>query len=465
MPQLMTILCILLVVWFILLACNWTTDDGMHAILGGTLPEKRTARGVSISNVGTSTLRICKVGFYETLDDARDNRNDLLKQNGDRVRFYTIGVMPLRGSWNTFDQAYGDCSEEKKISILPSTSLVIDFTVDVSFGAVRLGMMTDKKDQPSACRLQFNTSVGYQKIADALFTRAFLVFDTGDTENNAFLKVDGPDLVTDRVFTVSSRSFSDMQAAEKAKADADRAEADRVAAEKAKADAARAEADRAAAEKAKADEEARLVAGVRWVMPSARAPGFEMYEHHGAVYVNTLTDRGHSQLGKVSENGLVWTCMIRPVPPLRAALRATYQGAAITALAGDFEVIVRFRVSYSVVAAICHPDASTNDFVITKAEPDYYDAASLRGYFSTKEKRYEVRAHVYSETLERPLVRFKRAGNAVTVHQRRIEDGEWVHMTNGTCNETEKVICFVGHCNGWTAPTPPVEATIVSVLQ
>jgi flagellar biosynthesis GTPase FlhF len=429
--------------------------------------------------------------------------------------------MPLRGSWSKFDQAYGDCSEEKKISILPSTSLVIDFTVDVSFGAVRLGMMTDKKDQPSACRLQFNTSVGYQKIADALFTRAFLVFDTGDTENNAFLKVDGPDLVTDRVFTVSSRSFSDMQAAEKAKADADRAEADRAeadrvaaekakadadraeadrvaaekakadadraeadrvaaekakadadraeadraAAEKAKADAARAEADRAAAEKAKADEEARLVAGVRWVMPSARAPGFEMYEHHGAVYVNTLTDRGHSQLGKVSENGLVWTCMIRPVPPLRAALWATYQGAAITALAGDFEVIVRFRVSYSVVAAICHPDASTNDFVITKAEPDYYDAASLRGYFSTKEKRYEVRAHVYSETLERPLVRFKRAGNAVTVHQRRIEDGEWVHMTNGTCNETEKVICFVGHCNGWTAPTPPVEATIVSVLQ
>jgi hypothetical protein len=263
----------------------------------------------------------------------------------------------------------------------------------------------------------------------------------------------------------ADRAEADRVAAEKAKADADRAEADRAAAEKAKADAARAEADRAAAEKAKADEEARLVAGVRWVMPSARAPGFEMYEHHGAVYVNTLTDRGHSQLGKVSENGLVWTCMIRPVPPLRAALWATYQGAAITALAGDFEVIVRFRVSYSVVAAICHPDASTNDFVITKAEPDYYDAASLRGYFSTKEKRYEVRAHVYSETLERPLVRFKRAGNAVTVHQRRIEDGEWVHMTNGTCNETEKVICFVGHCNGWTAPTPPVEATIVSVLQ
>ena len=79
----MTILCILLVVWFILLACNWTTDDGMHAILGGTLPEKRTARGVSISNVGTSALRICKVGFFETIDDARDNRNDLLKQNGD----------------------------------------------------------------------------------------------------------------------------------------------------------------------------------------------------------------------------------------------------------------------------------------------------------------------------------------------------------------------------------------------
>jgi len=279
MPQLMTILCILLVVWFIMLACNWTTDDGMHAILGGTLPEKRTARGVSISNVGTSALRICKVGFYETLDDARDNRNDLLKQNGDRVRFYTIGVMPLRGSWNKFDQAYGDCSEEKKISILPSTSLVIDFTVDVSFGAVRLGMMTDKKDQPSACRLQFNTSVGYQKIADALFTRAFLVFDTGDTENNAFLKVDGPDLVSDRVFTVSSRSFGDMQAAEKAKEEerlaaekvreAERAEATRVAAEKAKEEerlaaekareAERAEATRVAAEKAKEAERAEAI--------------------------------------------------------------------------------------------------------------------------------------------------------------------------------------------------------------
>ena len=184
-----------------------------HSIGGSNLSTMVNARGVCIRNVGNGPLRFSKLGFYQTTDDAQSNQRELLGQLQSKVQLYTTGINNLRGSGVEFEpsSSYADISTVNNITLLPNTSIVIDFTTDVSFRVVRLGKL-DKLTDPTACRLQLSTSSKYPTIADADFTvPKFMTFHSGDTQANAFLKADGSHLSPNGIFVVSTLSFSDIR--------------------------------------------------------------------------------------------------------------------------------------------------------------------------------------------------------------------------------------------------------------
>jgi hypothetical protein len=134
----------------------------------------------------------------------------------------------------------------------------MDFMEVVSFSVVRLGKF-DNMQSPLSCRLQIDINPGNPTVENAVFTTVFLTFPSGDTQNNAFMNMDGSK-TTNGVFLVSRLSSFEIQAikfaadkviADKAAADkavVDKAIADKVAADNSIVD--KAIADRVAAEKA-----------------------------------------------------------------------------------------------------------------------------------------------------------------------------------------------------------------------
>ena len=222
-----------------------------------------TARRLSVRNVSTATVRFSKVGIYHTEDDATHNRNDLLGQNQATIRMYTKGIAPFRGSaidWST--SVYDTMSADHFVSLLPNTALVLEWAMDVSFSAVRLGVFdsTTGTLDPSSCRLKWETGSGSQHISVDTFTPIFLVFTSGDTQHNDFVLPNGSHVTPNGIYTTSPIPFSDLKSkADKATADkvlADKVVAEKVAADKALADkvaADKALADKVAADKALAD--------------------------------------------------------------------------------------------------------------------------------------------------------------------------------------------------------------------
>ena len=119
-------------------------DANIHrynSIGGSNLSTVVNARGACIRNVGNGPLRFSKVGFYQTTDDAQSNQRELLGQNQSTVQLYTTSIANLRGSGVEFEpsRSYVDISTVNNITLLPNTSIVIDFATDVSFRVVRLG--------------------------------------------------------------------------------------------------------------------------------------------------------------------------------------------------------------------------------------------------------------------------------------------------------------------------------------
>jgi hypothetical protein len=261
-------LCMLLLLLSILSVYNRirTSSNSGYRIerySGGVVQEPIAGRGICLRNVGDSPFRFSKVGFYQTTDDALQNRNELLAKYSATVRLYTKGITPLSGSLVAFTPAdsFDECSPINHITLRPKTSLVLDFMEVVSFSVVRLGKFDNMKD-PLSCRLQIDINPGNPTDENAVFTTVFLTFPSGDTQNHAFIKMDGSKN-TNGVFLVSRLSFFEIQAikfaadkviADKAAADkvvVDKAIADKVAADNAIVD--KAIADRVAAEKAIAD--------------------------------------------------------------------------------------------------------------------------------------------------------------------------------------------------------------------
>ena len=261
-------LCILLLLLSILSFYNRTRTSSkscyrIERYSGGVVQEPITGRGICLRNVGDSPFRFSKVGFYQTTDDALQNRKELLAKYNAAVRLNTKGITPLSGSLVAFTPAdsFDECSPINHITLLPKTSLVMDFMEVVSFSVVRLGKF-DNMQSPLSCRLQIDISPGNPTVENAVFTTVFLTFPSGDTQNNAFMNMDGSK-TTNGVFLVSRLSSFEIQAikfaadkviADKVAADkavVDKAIADKVAADNAIVD--KAIADRVAAERAIAD--------------------------------------------------------------------------------------------------------------------------------------------------------------------------------------------------------------------
>ena len=184
-----------------------------NSIGGANLSTVVNARGVCIRNVGNGPLRFSKLGFYQTTEDAQSNQRELLDQSQSTVQLYTTGIANVHGSGIELEpsSSYVDISSVNNITLLPNTSIVIDFTTDVSFRVVRLGKL-DKFTDPTACRLQLSTSSRYQKIADADFTvPKFMTFQSGDTQANAFLKADGSHVSPNGIFVVSTIAFREIR--------------------------------------------------------------------------------------------------------------------------------------------------------------------------------------------------------------------------------------------------------------
>ena len=222
---------------------------------GESIPTSVTTRRLSVRNVSTTPVRFSKLGLFAIEDDAKRNLNELLAPNQSTIRLYTNGLTPFRGraiAWST--DVYDAVSAEHFVSLLPNTALVIELLTDVSFSAVRLGVV-DATPDPRPCRLKWETGTGSQPITSATFTPMFLTFASGDVQNQTFLNADGTHIAPNGIYTTSLITFSDVQAAaSKAaaeKAAVDKATADKAAVDKATAD--KAAADKVAADKAAAD--------------------------------------------------------------------------------------------------------------------------------------------------------------------------------------------------------------------
>ena len=194
------------------------TVKSSHFLIGGSGSSVSSSvsssmvvcRGVCVRNVGNSPFRFSRIGFFNAKADAIDGYMcDVICENKETIKLYTIGITPVRGRAIIFDPKlkYEEVSKDHNIAILPNTALVIDFTRDLSFSFVRLGTL-DSLTDPSACRVQLITSSGYQSISNAQFsTPVFLTFQTGDTEKSAFMTANGVYIPPNGVFATSPISF------------------------------------------------------------------------------------------------------------------------------------------------------------------------------------------------------------------------------------------------------------------
>jgi len=208
---------------------------GCAAMGGGVNNGPLRVRGLSLRNVGTTPLPFSKVGFFPTTDDAHYNRNEWLGDAKVAMRLYTHGVVPIRGRALAREAmaSYDECSAIDNLTLLPNTSLVIDFATEVAIGSVRFGRLGKVQD-PTAGRVQFHISVGDPTTADATFTPVFLLFASGDTEHQPFLRADGRHAAPNGIWTVSTKSFAEVSAemaAREAAANAAREAAEKIAQE------------------------------------------------------------------------------------------------------------------------------------------------------------------------------------------------------------------------------------------
>ena len=202
----------LVVLLVILLCLRVNSPDGLQHIGGGggvTQPPLN-ARRLRLCNAGTIPVRFSKLGVYETEQDARDHKNELLARDKTRLSINTSGFATIFGSAIDFTGAYDALSGASSILMQPNDTIVVSLPVDVSFRSIRLGKF--ECSAPSSCRLRWETSVGDQPITTASFAPVYLTFSSGDTQTSPFLDADGSHVASDGIYTASPIPFHEVRA-------------------------------------------------------------------------------------------------------------------------------------------------------------------------------------------------------------------------------------------------------------
>ena len=436
------------------------TVKSSHFLIGGSGSSVSSSmvvcRGVCVRNVGNGPFRFSRIGFFKAKADAMDGSMcDVICENKEILKLYTIGITPVRGRAITFDPKlkYEEVSKDHNITILPKTALVIDFTHDVSFSFVRLGTL-DSLTDPSACRLQMSTSSGYQSISTAQFlTPVFLSFQTGDTENSAFMTANGVYIPPNGVFATSPISFkaaadkaaADKAAADKAAADkaaADKAAADKAAADKAAADKAAADkaaankaaADKAAADKAAADKAAVEKAAVEKAAADKAAadtpkyPPFKLPLNHGGT------------LGKINSDGS-WTTARSYCGVI---LDHVFKGEFTFVLSYYFDGNPEYMKASSHVMVV-HPSASTNNFVNKTVDWWNNAIANFPGY-TIGLSHYNFNyggGQLFPVWVPVTYWQYQRRGNTLALRNSQTPTGPWNDIKKAAVAANDSVICGV----------------------
>ena len=408
------------------------TVKSSHFLIGGSGSTSSTSssvvvcRGVCVRNVGNSPFRFSRIGFFKAKADAIDGYMcDVICENKETIKLYTIGITPVRGRAITFDPKlkYEEVSKDHNITILPKTALVIDFTHDVSFSFVRLGTL-DSLTDPSACRLQMSTSSGYQSISTAQFlTPVFLSFQTGDTENSAFMTANGVYIPPNGVFATSPISFK--AAADKAaayKAAADKAAADKAAADKAAAD--KAAADKAAVEKAAVEK----AAADKVAADTPKYPPFKLPLNHGGT------------LGNINSDGS-WTTAKSYCGVI---LDQVFKGEFTFVLSYYFDGNPEYMKASSHVMVV-HPSASTNNFVNKTVEWWNNAIANFPGY-TIGLSHYNFNyggGQLFPVWVPVTYWQYQRRGNTLALRNSQTPTGPWNDIKKATVAANDSVICGV----------------------
>ena len=204
--------CLMLLLVLLVVLCQLNRSSHGHPIMGGAdTPFQVTARRLRLRNVGTTAFRFSKLGVYPSENDATVGQNELLAMYQSNLLMSTAGLTTFHGSAiDMSPNVYDTVSARSYASLQPNDALVIDWTADVSFSAIRLGAF-DAGSTPNLCRLQCETSVGSQP-SDA-FTPLFLTFQSGDTQNNAFIDSNGAHVAPRGIYRTSAVAFRDIPAA------------------------------------------------------------------------------------------------------------------------------------------------------------------------------------------------------------------------------------------------------------
>ena len=345
---------------------------------------------------------------------------DVICENKEILKLYTIGITPVRGRAITFDPKlkYEEVSKDHNITILPNTALVIDFTRDVSFSFVRIGTL-DSLTDPSACRLQMSTSSGYQSISTAQFsTPVFLSFQTGDTENSAFMTANGVYIPPNGVFATSPISF---------KAAADKAAEDKAAADKAAAD--KAAADKAAVEKAAVEKAAvEKAAADKAAADTPKYPPFKLPLNHGGT------------LGKINSDGS-WTTAQSYCGVI---LDHVFKGEFTFVLSYYFDGNPEYMKASSHVMVV-HPSASTNNFVNKTVEWWNNAIANFPGYtIGLSHYNYNYGGgQLFPVWVPVTYWQYQRRGNTLALRNSQTPTGPWNDIKKAAVAANDSVICGV----------------------
>ena len=158
----------------LLLAFISANSTGMLEVRGGRV--NASIRGIRLSNRGSGVLRISKVGLYQTLDDATQNKKELLETNAPSVEFYTQGVVSVKGQMiDVANSRYDEVSSDHYVALRSGESLLVDLRANVPFAAIRLGAV-DSSVAPDQRRLMVETSANYTDISTASFVAGFVRF-------------------------------------------------------------------------------------------------------------------------------------------------------------------------------------------------------------------------------------------------------------------------------------------------
>ena len=201
----------LVVLLVILLCLRVNSPDGLHIGGGGDVTQPPVnARRLRLCNAGTIPIRFSKLGVYETEQDARDHKNELLARDKTRPSINTSGFTTIIGSAIDFTGAYDALSVVSNVHMHPNDTIVVSLPVDVSFRSIRLGKF--ECSAPSSCRLRWETSVGDQPITTASFAPVYLTFSSGDTQASPFLDANGSHVASDGIYTASPIPFHEVRA-------------------------------------------------------------------------------------------------------------------------------------------------------------------------------------------------------------------------------------------------------------